>query len=187
MIFCVLFCISKSLWLRWWVLGCVGSPRPLPASVIHQKHSQVSEVIVLLLHHTHLVTTKWYKRVQSKISNRTKSGGEQARFPVFFQRAVEDVLIPPATNYDNMCEARPVKEPGLSRAVKGFCWGVTDVSYRCSRPPEGRQVFNINHIVCTNYLDKLEWFKASDGQNTLTVSTFQEHDSQKPTKGPSGK
>lgn len=72
-------------------------------------------------------------------------------------------LIIPSKNVwqltGRVASKRHFSEPG----IQDFCWAsvtkasstcVTDFSYSTSRLPEGKQVFSIDHIVSTNYLDK---------------------------------
>lgn len=66
-----------------------------------------------------------------------------------------------------------IREVCLSLEVEGFYWGWSlkyimpvGLTVVADAPvlPEGNQLFNTNDIVRTDYLDKLQWFKASNGQ-----------------------
>lgn len=142
-----------------------------------------------------LYSLSYSRRVQSKLNKRKTAGHrrEESRHKVFQRPLPGELqrmyLIPPATNCDNMCEGWSTRETCLSLGVKGVFAGgwwqrhivlvwrqllmlqTTQKESKCST----------YHIVCTNYLDRPEWFQVSNGQNPL-IRTFQEHDFQEPTR-----
>ena len=84
-------------------------------------------------------------------------------------------------SHDNLCEMLSTREAHLKLSTQGFnrCWSwkhPLPTMYQNSRLPVGKQVFRINHIVCTN--------------NVATVShsyQFWNPLSQMPAEGPNCK
>lgn len=64
-------------------------------------------------------------------------------------------LIPPATNCDNACEILSTRVAHQSIDVRGFVGGQSHGYPLPGRPPntrfpEGKQMFSVNHVICTN-------------------------------------
>lgn len=106
-----------------------------------------------------LITLRRYKTKSSKGKNeRGRIGGQQAQtsrspLPVESHRAHLPSLAPKC---DDTCEMPSTREAWLSLQIHGFCWQLAMWSpsacplYQNSRFPERKQVFSINHTVCTN-------------------------------------
>lgn len=102
------------------------------------------------------------QKLQSKISNGkrhmwTKSGGNQAQVsksPLLVE-SQRMCLISPAMMCGKTHEVLSTRQATLESSHIGIQCLHDWLSYRGSRPPEGKQVFLVNYMLSISYLDQL--------------------------------
>lgn len=61
-------------------------------------------------------------------------------------------IIPPKSNCNTMCDMLSTREAEERLIAQGFHWGLVTLCLACIRLPDGKKVFSINHIICTDSL-----------------------------------